>query len=151
VQGGIPAVLVYEDLEHLTPYMHTADDVVGLSLNSPELLEANARLSTAAIATLAGLLGNPEVEFIRGDANADGAADVSDAVRTLVYLFLGGVEPACPKSLDADDSGTLDVTDAVFELEYLFLGGPAPASPFPDCGPDPTGDELSCLSHAACE
>lgn len=151
MEGGIPAVLIYEDLEHLTPYMHTADDVVGVSLNSPELLEANARLATAAIATLAGPLGTSEVEFVRGDANADGAADVSDAIHTLIYLFLGTVDPTCHKSMDADDSGTLDLTDAVLELQYFFLGGPAPESPFPDCGPDPTQDELTCVSHAGCD
>jgi len=88
--------------------------------------------------------------FVRGDCNADGNTDVSDAVCTLLYLFLGGREPPCVKSADADDSGKVDVTDAIHLLHGLFLGGPAPSTPFPGCGEDPTPDELSCEAFPRC-
>jgi hypothetical protein len=89
--------------------------------------------------------------FRRGNANADDNTDLSDAVFVLSYLFLGGATPACMKSADTDDSGTLDITDAVYLLNYLFLGNPAPSSPFPDCGPDPTEDELGCETYPPCQ
>jgi hypothetical protein len=85
-----------------------------------------------------------EGAFRRGDANADGAADLSDAAAILGHLFLGEAAAGCEKSADADDNGFLEVTDAVFLLLHLFLGGPAPPQPFPDCGLDPTRDPLSC-------
>jgi hypothetical protein len=93
----------------------------------------------------------PLPQFIRGDASANGRPNITDAVFTLLFLFAGGTEPPCHKSVDADDDGTLDITDAVFLLNFLFLGGPAPAAPFAGCGPDPTIDELGCDSFAPCE
>ncbi len=90
------------------------------------------------------------VPFSRGDATADGRADITDAVFTINFLFLGGAEPACRKSLDADDSGVIDVTDAVFWLNYLFLAGAAPSSPFPACGRDTTEDGLGCAGFPTC-
>ena len=88
----------------------------------------------------------------RGDANADGTLDVSDAIVTLGFLYLG--EPSkldCKKSADTDDSGILEVTDAIYLLTYKFLGGPEPSPPFPSCGVDTvTPDLLPCESFAGC-
>jgi hypothetical protein len=91
--------------------------------------------------------------FRRCDANADGSHDLSDAVFILGFLFSGGADLSCEKSADCDDNGVLEITDAVRLLNYLFLGGPRPQEPFPDCGPDPSGDALSCQSYpaSACE
>ncbi len=87
----------------------------------------------------------PVGNFIRGDANDDGAVDLADAVRVLIYLFKGNIVPACLDALDADDSGLVDVTDAVDLLRYLFKRGPAPPAPFPAPGADPTaGDPYHC-------
>jgi hypothetical protein len=91
------------------------------------------------------------VSFVRGDANADGELDLSDAAFILNYLFSHGTTPECEKSADTDDGGDLDLTDAVYLLTYLFLGGPAPEPPFPTCGPDPTPDDLTCESFVGCE
>ena len=89
--------------------------------------------------------------FLRGDANADGNQNLTDAVFVLDHLFGGGKEPPCAKSADADDSGTLDLTDPVFLLNFLFSGGPPPAAPFPECGFDPTIDDLTCVSFEGCQ
>jgi hypothetical protein len=89
--------------------------------------------------------------FIRGDANADGRVNLSDAVKTLGVLFLG--DPSgfpCGKAADTNDTGVLDITDAVFLLNYLFLGKVEPPSPFPACGEDRTIDTLGCVSYPAC-
>ena len=85
-----------------------------------------------------------EKKFQRGDANADGRADLSDAVFVLNYLFTGGPAPGCLKSADCDDTGVLDLTDGVYLLSLLFLGGAQLPEPFPGCGRDPTQDELTC-------
>jgi len=82
--------------------------------------------------------------FTRGDTNTDNTIDISDAVFTLAYLFAGGNPPKCMDSGDANDDGSIDISDAVAILSYLFGGsGPLPA-PSPECGSDPTLDELDC-------
>src|SRR6266508_4172226 len=63
--------------------------------------------------------------FLRGDSNADGAVDLSDAVFTLAFLFSGGSAPACREASDANDDGATDLSDPIYTLSFLFLGGPA--------------------------
>ncbi len=84
--------------------------------------------------------------FVRGDPNADGSPDISDGIYTLSYCFLGGPAPPCLKSADANDTSEIDISDAIWLLNFLFRGGPAPPAPYPDCGIDPTPDDLSCHS-----
>ena len=89
--------------------------------------------------------------FRRGDSNADGDQNITDAVQILNFLFLGGAGPLCQKSADVDDSGTVQLTDPVRLLNHLFLGGPAPPAPFAACGVDPTEDALACdTSQPSC-
>jgi hypothetical protein len=114
------------------------------------------RLSLSAIALLScvGLLpaaaSGQSVAFRRGDANGDGLVDLSDAVFTLRYLFMGGGSGSCLKALDSNDDGAVNITDPLFSLGYLFLGGPEPPAPGLRCGADPTGDDLGCESYAHC-
>jgi hypothetical protein len=151
VQGGIPAVLIYEDLENLTPYMHTSNDIVGLSLNSPEELEGNARLGAAAVAVLAGpLQAVQSAEFLRGDGNGDGNLDISDAVFILRYLFTSGVTLGCLDAADSGDDGKLDISDAVAVLLELFRESGHIAPPVGSCAPDSTPDGLSCAGYRFC-
>jgi len=85
--------------------------------------------------------------FRRGEANGDGAIDISDAVATLGWLFLGSSEPWCLDAADSDDSGSIDLSDAVYTLQYLFLAGDPPVHPGPFlCGGDETPDELGTCS-----
>ncbi|MBI4586682.1 MAG: hypothetical protein HY717_21935 [Planctomycetes bacterium] len=92
----------------------------------------------------------PGPQFRRGDANADGALDVSDAVFALLYLFAGRQAPACEKSLDCDQSGKLEVADPIVLLRHLFLNGPPPPEPFAACGSDPAAAELACKAFPPC-
>jgi hypothetical protein len=92
-----------------------------------------------------------EPQFIRGDSSADGLADISDAIISLEFLFLGTQSPTCEKSVDVDDSGLMDLNDPISLLEHLFLGDPAPSAPYPGCGVDPSEDGLSCEEFAPCE
>jgi hypothetical protein len=82
--------------------------------------------------------------FIRGEANDDGAINITDAVFILQYLFQGTRAPSCLDAADTDDSGAVDITDGVYLLWYLFQGGRAPPSPHPSPGMDPTTDGFDC-------
>jgi hypothetical protein len=91
------------------------------------------------------------VRFRRGDSNADARLDVSDAIYSLGFLFLGGPRPPCTDAADSNDDGRFDVSDSIHWLGYLFLGTASPPRPGPrDCGFDPTDDSLDCLSYDHC-
>jgi len=89
--------------------------------------------------------------FQRGDSNGDASFDLSDAVQTLGFLFLGTPETlSCLDAADSNDDGDVDITDPLHTLGYLFLGTPAPPSPFGACGEDPSTDDLTCESFEPC-
>ncbi|MBN1422336.1 MAG: hypothetical protein JXP34_26410 [Planctomycetes bacterium] len=90
------------------------------------------------------------VHFVRGDVNATGRVDISDAVFALNYLFADGPEPTCLKTVDTDDDGAMTLSDPISILMYLFADGKAPAAPFDACGTDPSADAISCASFAPC-
>jgi hypothetical protein len=52
--------------------------------------------------------------FRRGDSNAGGTIDISDAVATLQFLFSGVAAVPCLKAADTNDDGSLDLAGAVF-------------------------------------
>jgi len=82
--------------------------------------------------------------FLRGDSNADGTVNISDALATLSYLFIGGDTVRCLDALDADDDGSIVITDAIFVLEFLFQGAEGIPEPYPAPGLDPTSDPFDC-------
>ena len=82
--------------------------------------------------------------FVRGDVDANGKFELTDAIMLLSYLFQGGKEPKCLDSADVDDSGGLDLSDVIYLLTHLFQGGKAPPAPYPDFGVDSTADGLGC-------
>jgi hypothetical protein len=86
---------------------------------------------------------------VRGDANADGAVRIEDAIAVLGYLFSGGGLP-CLNAADLEGNGAINVGDAIRILGYLFVSGPPPAPPFPDCGRAPAAGGLTCESFPAC-
>ena len=98
--------------------------------------------------------------FVRGDANSDGAINLTDGGVPLLYLFSGGAEPACMDSADANDTGNIEITDAIILFSWLFTGGVAPQPPSPtspgspgsDCGDDSTDAALGCARRSpVCE
>lgn len=111
------------------------------------------RLYTTSLAVLIASgcwVAAAEVPFVRGDANVDGQVDISDGVKILNVLFLGDAPEGCDDAMDSNDDGKTDISDGVWILNFLFLGGPKPPQPYPDCGPDPTGDDLRCAAYAFC-
>ena len=95
-------------------------------------------------------LASPPPEFLRGDANSDGAFDISDVIGSLDYLFQGQSVP-CLVALDSNDDETVDIGDTIFSLEALFGGGPSPWPPYQQCGVDETSGNLGCEYFPACE
>jgi hypothetical protein len=95
----------------------------------------------------------PMPVFKRGDANANGTVDISDAVYTLQALFAGGAPIACPDAADANDDEAVNLADALYTLQYLFANGPALPAPFLECGTDPTphpepgGEDLPACTY----
>jgi hypothetical protein len=88
--------------------------------------------------------------FLRGDANASGTADMSDAITILGFLFLGSAMNDCSDAADVNDDGEVDISDPARLLSHLFLGSEAPPEPFDACGEDPTGDDLDCAAFGRC-
>lgn len=90
-----------------------------------------------------------EPDFVRCDANGDGALDISDSIKVLDLLFAGG-SVSCMAAVDCNDDDVVDIGDAVFSLEALFALAQPPRSPFPGCGDDPTNGVLSCSQFTFC-
>jgi hypothetical protein len=101
--------------------------------------------------------------IVRGDSDSNSLIELTDAIRILGFLFVGGASPlpACFDSADSDDNGQLELTDAVRILGFLFLGLRPPEPPGPsgaryetaDCGLDETpdrvaGGDLGCLTES---
>jgi photosystem II stability/assembly factor-like uncharacterized protein len=65
-----------------------------------------------------------------GDANSDGAIDISDAVFLISHIFTGGAAPQdCNYAKgkgDANGDTAVDISDAVYLISRIFSGGPAP-------------------------
>jgi hypothetical protein len=65
-----------------------------------------------------------------GDANSDGAYDISDAVFLISHIFSNGAAPnTCnyPKGKgDANGDGAVDISDAVYLIARIFIGGLPP-------------------------
>lgn len=93
-----------------------------------------------------------EVEFIRGDINADGKYNLSDAVTLLRYLFSGYNLPYdCLDVADCNGDRKVDSADPIFLLGYLFSGGRPFPAPFEECGAIEDGIAASpCVSYPLC-
>jgi hypothetical protein len=125
--------------------------ILRMPSRDPGEVTLELRNSFGAAAAAYTYEGEPLV-LSRGDANADGRRDISDAQSVLGVLFLG-LPPAlaCDKAGDVNDDGRVEIADASYLLNFLFLGGADPRSPFPLCGSDPTRDGLSCDRFPPCE
>jgi hypothetical protein len=59
--------------------------------------------------------------LMRGDANHDGILDLSDPVKILSYLFVGGPPPSCLEVADVNVDSSVDISDSILLLTYLFF------------------------------
>jgi hypothetical protein len=107
------------------------------------VFEGESGPALAEIEVIAQVAAAAAPAFRRGDANADGSVNLSDAVATLNWLFRGTTAVGCEAAADSDGNLRLNLSDPVRLLNHLFLGGPAPAAPYPDCGAA-EGTALGC-------
>jgi hypothetical protein len=84
------------------------------------------------------------IRFIRGDANADGTVDISDAIRIFQALFSGGAVLGCRTAADASADGKVDLTDGVHVLGFKFLHEGSMSPPYPACGAGSGVDPAEC-------
>jgi hypothetical protein len=56
---GYMGIFPFEDSQNYSPYIHTSDDVIGLSVNSPEMAGYFTKAMVANVATLANWLAPP--------------------------------------------------------------------------------------------
>ena len=100
----------------------------------------------------AGLGGPAAPRFRRGDADDNGGLNISDAVFSLLALFIEGSRlPGCADAADSNDDGKFNLSDAVYSLNALFLGGELPPAPgTTECGGDPTEEDLDCERYDRC-
>jgi len=82
------------------------------------------------VVSLIGLIAVPAAGTdLCGDANADGAVDIPDAVCIIGYIFCGQPAPQPLYAADANHDGTVNLADAVQLIIYVFYGGPPPDCP----------------------
>jgi hypothetical protein len=120
----------------------------GLSFGAKEIRLCPVRGCSELAAELCS-----QTYFLRGDTNADGAVDISDAIREFMFLFLGADAPSCMDAADSNNDERVDISDGIHILEDFFRyesGIPYPGPRF--CGPDPwqVGDALDCAEYAPC-
>ena len=88
-------------------------------------------------------------DFIRGDAGADGMLDIGDAIKIFRAIFSRD-RLDCSDAGDVNDDGQLSIVDPIVLFYRIIQGSTAYPEPFPDCGCDPTEDDLTCDSFAFC-
>jgi len=136
--GGTTFVQVKLDATNLTPGNYSAYIYIS----------SNDTANPYVVVPVAFHVYPSSVLFVRGDANADGNVDISDAV-----YFLRHISPApdfsCMDAADFNDDGVLNVSDPIYLVDHLT---PSPSLPAPnlECGPDPTEDSLDCISFLPC-
>jgi len=61
-----------------------------------------------------------------GDANGDGAVNISDLSFIIARIFSGGAAPPCVDEGDVNGDRSLNIADAAFLVSRIFQVGPAP-------------------------
>jgi hypothetical protein len=158
--AGGDAVLVFgPDRDNTTTFELTAGTwSIGAEVSDHCGPAAGDAVCTPVVVVVEGAGGVP---FVRGDADASGGINITDAIFLLGYLFQGTAAPTCLDAADVDGIGANapNITDAIFLLGYLFQGTGGPPEPAPssaayvpgDCGLDPADDDgMGCETFAPC-
>ncbi|MFH2054421.1 MAG: M1 family aminopeptidase, partial [bacterium] len=65
-------------------------------------------------------------DYVPGDCNDDGVANVTDAVLIIQFIFSEGEPPVPFAAGDVNADCIVNITDAVYLIAYIFGSGPAP-------------------------
>ena len=139
------------DLDILGPEGATATleycDSVAIGGNPVPTILVDAFAGNIVPVTEAGTISILEFLFLRSDCDGGGNLNIGDAIFLLGELFNpSGNGLPCEDACDVNDDAGVNIADAIFTLQFLFGGGVMPPAPFPDCGSDPTGDALGCVT-----
>ncbi len=120
-------------LDYLTTVPADSAMFVSLKTFLPSSLQFGTLHGSIAITSSAGAITVPinltvSPPLTCGDANGDGAVDISDAVYLISYIFSGGLAPILYTSGDANCDSTVDISDVVYLIAYIFSGGLAPCA-----------------------
>jgi M6 family metalloprotease-like protein len=63
-------------------------------------------------------------EYICGDANNDGKANLLDVSFIINYKYRGGPAPEFPNAADVNSSGKIDLLDVSYIIRHLYMSGP---------------------------
>ncbi len=142
--------------------LRTIDEVVirfGRESVTGELLDMSVAAASEieVVGRALSVDGPATAIFVRGDANCDGFANLSDGISMLNALFLGGpMAPSgnsaplcCVAAGDVNDDDSLNMTDIIYFLNHLFRGGPGLAPPERECGRAEMRS-LTCDQESAC-
>ncbi len=77
----------------------------------------------------APMLNGVPAEYVCGDANGDGIANITDAVYLVEFIFNSGPAPDPIEAGDANADGSTNISDAVYLVSYVFVGGAEPQCP----------------------
>ena len=91
-----------------------------------------------------------EKPFRRGDVNASGSVDISDAIAGLNFLFLGDDAPPCRDAADSNGDQNVDISDSVALLNFLFVGDQSIPSPGAAACGGPPPSALECATYDRC-
>ena len=83
-RNGYQAISPSEDVHNMSPYIHTIDDIIGLSVNSWEQSIVFTKLNLACVAHAAGLVYQSVNEIDYSDAEIE-SFEVFDTFGNLVY------------------------------------------------------------------
>ena len=87
-------------------------------------------------------------DFLRGDANDDGAVSISDTYSIVRALFHTSDFGTCTSAFDANDDGRVDLSDAFTVALSVWGAQVGLCAPYPDMGPNPnTGTRLTCVDY----
>ncbi len=99
-------------------------DVISFKING-DLVSVTPTVTWTSFGDLFALDAS---DYLCGDANNDGAINISDTGYLLSYIFSGGPEPVTFTQGDADDCGSINITDAYYLRRYILAGGSLPCA-----------------------
>lgn len=121
---------------------------------APSTVQTTMFAMTALGILLPAAVAEAQASFRRGDLNGDGEVTALDYAefRRVFGSDITTLGVPCEDAWDINDDGSPFIN--VFDLNTLIAAMDAPETlPAPggvDCGPDPSPDDLTCVSYPAC-